>query len=214
MFDYFVDSEICTAKSAETFFTNPDYADLMQRLSLQRAKAFYGAQQLVDKDAIDRNPTGDATVSLGDLQDYQVIEREPICQDYSEYKICSMGPPSSGSLAVGQIFGILSSFDIAGSSVQDPEMVHLFTQAMRLACADRNLYVADDDYVAVPTEGMMQTDYLATRSGLVNLTLDMGELRLELSLERLIQRPLLKNGISRVQLLTSVLSINTATRCP
>jgi gamma-glutamyltranspeptidase/glutathione hydrolase len=89
-----------------------------------------------------------------------------------------MGPPSSGGLAVGQILGILENFDLAGIAASgdgplDDEVVHLFTQAGRLAFADRNLYVGDTDFVTVPVEGMLDEAYLASRAALIGPN-DMG----------------------------------------
>ena len=77
-----------------------------------------------------------------------------------------MGPPSSGALAVGQILGILENFDL-GKDPLGEEAVHLFTQAGRLAFADRGLYVGDTDFVTVPIEGMLDREYLAQRAALI-----------------------------------------------
>lgn len=132
------------AKPAGTLMTNPAYAATMMALAEGGSDAFYSgeiAEAIVAKVAADRNPTGDAIITFQDLVSYQIIEREPICQPYRDFgEICGMPPPSSGALALGQIFGILETFQL------DPDpwatsTVHLFTQAMRLAFADRNLYV-------------------------------------------------------------------------
>ena len=111
-------------------------------------------------------------MTVDDLANYNIVEREPICFDYRGHNVCGMGPPSSGALAVGQILGILEHFDLSGSPLA-VENVHLFTQAGRLAFADRGLYVADSDFVTVPVEGMLDKDYLATRAALIT-DMDMG----------------------------------------
>ena len=121
-------------------------------------------------------------MSLEDLSSYQVIEREAVCIDYRGYPVCGMGPPSSGGLAVGQILGIMENFDVGMENdtvlgdLSEPlnvEVVHLFSQAGRLAFADRNQYVADSDFVSVPSEGMLDKDYLAQRAALIQ-PMDMG----------------------------------------
>lgn len=180
-FDYFIDSDTCTAKPAGTFVRNPEYADTLLLLSQGGADAFYTgaiAEDIIAKIAADRRPTDDAIISLQDMMDYVLIEREPVCKTYrGDYDVCGMGPPSSGALAVGQILGILENFDLEADGNDDPqavETVHLFTQAMRLAFADRNLYVGDADFVTVPVEGMLDPTYLAERAALINLTMDMG----------------------------------------
>ena len=177
-FEYFA-NEDCTAKAAGTTVINPEYAQTMDAIVENGAAAMYSgtiAEDIVAKINADRNPTNDSTISLEDLMAYEVIEREPVCKLYRDtYNICGMGPPSSGGLAVGQIFGILDNFGLSQyNTTQDVEVVHLFTQAMRLAFADRNLYVGDTDFVTVPVEGMLDADYLAERSGLISMETDMG----------------------------------------
>ena len=115
---------------------------------------------------------GDMTID--DLANYQVVEREPVCFNYRGHDVCGMGPPSSGALAVGQILGILENFDIGSSGDPlDVDTVHLFTQAGRLAFADRGLYVGDTDFITVPVEGMLDEEYLASRAALIGHN-DMG----------------------------------------
>jgi gamma-glutamyltranspeptidase/glutathione hydrolase len=84
-----------------------------------------------------------------------------------------MGPPSSGAIAVGQILGILENFDLTGLDILDVETVHLFTQAGRLAFADRGKYVADSDFITVPVDGLLDKKYLALRAALIT-GMDMG----------------------------------------
>lgn len=122
-------------------------------------------------------------MEVGDLESYTVIEREPVCIDIGSDSVCGMGPPSSGGLAVGQILALLgqvqgnvvkSTMDGSSTTVLDPTNVHLFTQAGRLAFADRNKFVGDADFVSVPAEGMLNKEYLADRALLINATIDMG----------------------------------------
>lgn len=177
-FNYFVDGD-CTAKPAGTFVTNPEYAATLEALATGGADAFYTgaiAEDIIAKIAGDRKPTDDPIITMQDLADYQIIERKPVCKTYrNKYNVCGMGPPSSGALAVGQILGILDNFNLTKyGGAQAVETVHLFTQAMRLAFADRNLYVGDADFVNVPVEGMLNETYLQERAGMINLTSDMG----------------------------------------
>jgi gamma-glutamyltranspeptidase / glutathione hydrolase len=173
-FDYFVNSDHCTAKPACTRIRNRAYADTLKALSRRGADAFYTgpiAHAIAAAVQGDLNIPGDMTVD--DLANYQVVERDPVCFDYRGHNVCGMGPPSSGGLAVGQILGILENFDLSGLAPLDVETVHLFTQAGRLAFADRNLYVADTDFVTVPVDGMLDKDYLASRAAMIT-DMDMG----------------------------------------
>lgn len=78
-----------------------------------------------------------------------------------------MGPPSSGALTVGQILGMAGQFDLAAMGPESAEAWRIIGDASRLAFADRGLYMADSDYVPVPTEGLVDPDYLASRAELL-----------------------------------------------
>jgi gamma-glutamyltranspeptidase/glutathione hydrolase len=174
-FEYFVNTDNCTAKPAGTLMRNRAYANTLKALARKGADAFYYgpiARDIADAVQGDLNIPGDMTVE--DLANYDVVEREPVCIDYRGYNVCGMGPPSSGALAVGQILGILENFNLTGYTPLDVEVVHLFAQAGRLAFADRGKYVADSDFITVPVEGMLDKDYLADRAALIT-NMDMGE---------------------------------------
>jgi gamma-glutamyltranspeptidase/glutathione hydrolase len=173
-FEYFVNTDDCTAKTAGTLMKNKAYANTLKAIAREGADAFYYgpiAQDIASAVQGDLNIPGDMTVE--DLANYQVVEREPVCIEYRGYNVCGMGPPSSGGLAVGQILGILENFDLSGFDPLDVDVVHLFTQAGRLAFADRNQYVADTDFITVPAEGMLDKDYLASRAAEIT-DMDMG----------------------------------------
>lgn len=172
-FRYFADEATCTAKPAGTVVRNPEYADTLARLAFQGAAGFYAgplAANVVAAVRGDRFIPGDMT--LEDLSAYRVIEREPVCADYRGRAVCGMGPPSSGGLAVGQMLGLLARSDL-GTDPLGVEAVHRFTQAGRLAFADRDRYVADPGFVAVPARGMLDPHYLAARAASIGER-DMG----------------------------------------
>jgi len=167
-FNYFVDTETCEAKPAGTLIKNKDYATTLKLLARDGADTFYTgsiAQDIVS--AVQNDPNIPGSMTLADLADYQVIERPPVCITYRGNDVCGMGPPSSGGLAVGQIMGVLENFELSGKHPLDEDVVHLFTQAMRIAFADRNQYVADSDFITVPVEGMLDKQYLQTRAALI-----------------------------------------------
>lgn len=170
-FEYF--TEDCAAKPAGTIITNPEYAKTLKSIARHGADAFYTgeiAQNIATAVQSDLAIGGDMTEE--DLANYNVVERPPVCLNYRGHNVCGMGPPSSGALAVGQILGILENFDLSGNPL-DVENVHLFTQAGRLAFADRGRYVADSDFVTVPVEGMLDKDYLKSRAALITAN-DLG----------------------------------------
>ena len=173
-FEYFANPD-CTAKPAGTLIKNPAYAATMKTLARHGSDGFYTGEIAENiSAAVNGDLSGfGGDMSLLDLSNYDVVERKPVCLDYRGHNVCGMGPPSSGALAVGQILGILENFDIGAKPPLDIETVHLFTQAGRLAFADRGLYVADTDFVTVPVEGMLDKNYLAERAALIG-DMDMG----------------------------------------
>ena len=171
-FAYFANPD-CTAKAAGTRMVNRPYAQTLRALKRWGADAFYHGPIAADiAAAVQSDPAIAGDMTAEDLANYTVVERAPVCIEYRGRDVCGMGPPSSGALAVGQILGILEHFALDGDPL-DVEAVHLFTQAGRLAFADRGLYVGDTDFVTVPVEGMLDKTYLATRAALIGDT-DMG----------------------------------------
>ncbi|TMM48241.1 gamma-glutamyltransferase [Qipengyuania marisflavi] len=110
----------------------------------------------------------DKAMTPADLADYEAQERAPVCGNYRAYRICAMGPPTSGGVAVLQILGMLERFDLSALGAENPVTWHLFLEAQRLAYADRELYLADSDFVSVPVAGLVDPSYLAQRSALID----------------------------------------------
>ena len=147
--------------------TNPAYADLMRRMAKDGAEVIYSgdiARAIIDTvRGADKNP---GVLSLTDLQIYKVKERPAVCAPFRGYQVCGMGPPSSGALTVGQILGLLNQFPPGSSN--DPQTLRLIGDASRLAFADRGRYMADSDFVPMPTKGLLAQDYLSERAKLLN----------------------------------------------
>ncbi len=98
-------------------------------------------------------------MTLADLAGYRVKLRDPVCGPYREYRVCGMPPPSSGGIAVLQMLGILEPFDVGAMGPDTFWSVHFMSEAGRLAYADRDQYVADPDFTAVPA-GLLDPAYL------------------------------------------------------
>ncbi len=148
---------------------NPDYAETLRVLAADGAAGFYGGDIAAGIVNTVRTAPGNPGVLSGtDLALYQVIEREPVCATYRSYEVCGMGPPSSGALTVGQILGMLDSYDLAAMGPESVEAWRLIGEASRLAFADRGRYMADSDFVPMPTEGLVDPAYLAERADLLN----------------------------------------------
>lgn len=154
-------------KPAGETLRNPDLARTLRLIAAEGGAPFYTGAIARDIVAAVRTEINPGLLTLEDLASYRVIERPPVCIDYRDHEVCGMGPPSSGALTVGQILGMLESFDLPAIG-EGLEASHLYIEASKLAFADRALYMADSDYVEMPTEGLLDRDYLAGRAGLID----------------------------------------------
>jgi gamma-glutamyltranspeptidase / glutathione hydrolase len=148
---------------------NPDYAASLRKIAADGAAAFYQgeiADSLVERVRARRPWAADMT--LEDLQSYRALERAPVCAPYRRWTVCGAAPPSSGGVAVLQILGMLERFPMATLGPDSAEAIHLLIEAHRLAFADRERYLGDPDFVTVPVEGLLERDYLARRSLLID----------------------------------------------
>ena len=153
---------------------NPALAQVLRRVASEGADAFYRgeiAQDIVD--AVRAHPrAGD--LSLDDLARYRPIEREPVCGAYRKLKLCSMGPPSSGGVAVLQMLGMLEQHHVEDMMPSSLEAVHYFAEAGRLAYADRERYLADPEFITVPVQALLDPAYLRSRGAQIDSRLSMG----------------------------------------
>jgi gamma-glutamyltranspeptidase/glutathione hydrolase len=102
-----------------------------------------------------------------DLRKYRALEREPVCGPYRRWRICSMGPPSSGGVAVLQILGLLERTSFARAPPESAVALHLFAEAGKLAYADRARYLGDPDFVSIPVRALLSSPYLDKRAKLI-----------------------------------------------
>lgn len=183
---YFCQSD-GSPKVAGTILQNPELAATFKDIAQNGAEVFYTgkyAQDIVNKvRAHERNP---GLLALSDFTQYKPKVREPVCSDYRQYKVCGFPPPSSGGIAVAQILGILQSVPMSAYGPNSPdgnggqpsaEGIHWFAEASRLAYADRNKYVADADFVPLPSgspASLIDPAYLASRAALMREDQSLG----------------------------------------
>lgn len=160
---------------AGSLLINKKLAAVYRSLAKDGIEPFYHgwiAKKIVE--AVQKSPIAPGRLSLDDMNNYQAKQSPAVCGPYHQYQVCGMGPPSSGGIAVIQILGQLASFNLSQYQANDPQAIHLFTQSSRLAFADRDKYIADDDFVNVPVAGLINNDYIAARAKLINPKKDMG----------------------------------------
>ncbi len=153
-------------KKAGTLLKNPAFARTLRLIAAEGAAPFYEGAIAGDIVAAVRTETNSGILTMQDLAEYEVKLREPVCVEYRAYEVCGMGPPTSGGLTIGQILKMLEPYDLP-SMGDSPEAWHLYAEVAKLAYADRGLYMADADYVDMP-EGLLDPDYLADRSSLID----------------------------------------------
>ncbi|MGP4715033.1 gamma-glutamyltransferase [Psychrobacter sp. T6-6] len=135
----------------------PELAQSLKRIAVQGTDGFYKgetAQKLVK--AV--NEAG-GSMSLQDLADYDAIAREPVKGDYRGYEIVSMPPPSSGGIHIVQILNILEGYPLGDYGQNSAKTIHLMSEAMQLAYADRAEYLGDSDFIDVPASGLTSQAY-------------------------------------------------------
>ncbi|WOJ92635.1 gamma-glutamyltransferase [Congregibacter variabilis] len=143
---------------------NTDYADTLDLIANDPRDFYRGALAQSIVDAASQLPRA-GSLSMQDLAQYSARKHDAICMDYRELTLCGPPPPSSW-VAVGMALGMLEATDFPTAD----EMTNwaMFTEAQRLAYADRDHYVADDTVVEVPMAGLLNRDYLAQRAALIN----------------------------------------------
>jgi gamma-glutamyltranspeptidase / glutathione hydrolase len=147
-------------------FKNPAYAKTLERIANEGPRALYEGSIAAEIVKVTQQPPLPGTMTLKDLAAYRSNWSEPLCRPYRQYTVCVPRPPSSG-VTLLEMLGILERTDIADRGPTDPQAWYLFAQASRLMYADRDYYVDDPKFVAVPTDRLLDPAYLRLRAQLI-----------------------------------------------
>jgi len=154
---------------------NQDLADVLTMIAEKGSDSFYKgdlAQKIADK--AQHSTINPGLLSAQDINQYQAKKRSPVCGTYKQYKVCGMPPPSSGGVNVLQILKLLEDYKLQQYSPGSVEIAHLYTQASRLAYADRDMYIADSDFNKLPIKALISDGYLGRRGTSITTGKDMG----------------------------------------
>ncbi|MDO9367873.1 MAG: gamma-glutamyltransferase [Sphingopyxis sp.] len=152
-----------------TTIRNPAYAALLRDIAARGPNAFYtGANAKAISDAVAKAPRNPAVLTVKDMAAYKAKERPAVCTTYRVYKVCGMGPPSSGATTVLGILGMVEGWDMKAMGKDNPMSWHLIAEAMQLSYADRAAYLGDGDFVDVPVQGLLDKAYLGQRRQLIS----------------------------------------------
>ncbi|MEZ5744896.1 MAG: gamma-glutamyltransferase [Sphingomonadaceae bacterium] len=156
-------------KPVGTRLANPALAETLEMIAAGGPDAFFAgdfAAGLAARAASETPRAGAMTAN--DVASYRATRREPVCGMYRAYKICGMAPPSSGATTVIAILGQLEQHNLAALGKERAVAWHLFAESQRLAYADRERFLADADFIAVPVVELIDPDYLARRGALIS----------------------------------------------
>ncbi len=160
---------------AGTLKKNPILANFYEKLAKQGVEAFYfGDNATKIAKAIQNSVVSPGLLTIKDINGYQAKQRDAVCAFYHQFKVCSMAPPSSGGVALLQILRLLEDHNLSQYQPNSVKALHYFTQASRLAFADRDVYMADPDFIQVPVSALLNDQYIKSRQLLINKT-DMGK---------------------------------------
>jgi len=166
-----------TPHDVGTLFRNPDLARTYERIAHLGPKGFYrGAVADALVETVQHPPVSQTAnhtwraglMTIRDLKAYVAPERAPTHVGYRGLDVYSMGPPSSGGSTVGEALNILKGYPL--STMTREAALHYYLEASRFSFADRNSFLADPDYFAVPLSGLLSDGFAETRRGLITST--------------------------------------------
>ena len=147
----------------------PDLANTLERIQREGRSGFYrGVTAALIADFMSENG---GLITRQDLEQYEAVEREPIRGSYRGYEIVSMAPPSSGGVALVEMLNILEGFDLTAAGHNSARYLHLLTESMRRAYADRARYLGDPDFNEdMPIERLISKEHAESLRGSISLT--------------------------------------------
>ena len=159
-----------------TLRKNLALATTLSTIAQQGADSFYqGSLAQSISRAVQTSIINPGSLTAQDMAEYKAVKRSPVCGSYLSYQVCGMAPPSSGGINVLQILRILEPYNMSQYSADSVMANHLFTQASRLAYADREMYIADSDFSQLPFSALISKRYLNDRAKKIRLNSDMGK---------------------------------------
>ncbi len=157
------------ALPAGTLVRNPALGAFLRRLAAEGPSAFYqGSNASAIATAVSTAKHNPAPMTLADVSAMTAPAQPAVCGEYRDYRICGMGPPTSGGTTVFAILKQLERFNLGALGKDNPVAWHLIAESERLAYADRDKYLGDANFVNVPLKGLMDPAYLASRSALID----------------------------------------------
>jgi len=144
-----------------------DLATSLTQISEQGSKAFY--RGVIAEKIVADMQANEGLITMADLANYSVVEREPVLGTYRGYQIASMPPPSSGGVHLVQLLNMLEGVEVAEKGFGSAASIHPMVESMKWVYADRSVYLGDPDYVDVPVKALINKTYAAALLQKINL---------------------------------------------
>ena len=158
---YFTKGDSTNRYRAGERLVQEDLAETLVRIRNQGKEGFYEGQTATL--IAEQFSENGGLIDEQDLAEYQAVERAPVSTTYRGYEVHSMGPPSSGGVAIAQLLNAAEMKPIGRMGFNSSSTVHYIGETMRRVFADRAKWLGDPDHVQVPTEGLIQKDYMRRR---------------------------------------------------
>jgi len=133
----------------------PDLARTLRIMAAEGADGFYRGE--VARKLVDSVQSNGGVWSLQDLNQYQLVEREPVRFRYDSADFVTASLPSSGGVVLASIFNMLDALNYP--QADDTQRIHLLVEAMRRAYRDRAVYLGDVDYIDIPLQKLTSKAY-------------------------------------------------------
>ena len=135
----------------------PELGETLKAIASQGANAFY--QGWIADAIVETLKREGGVLSSEDLKNYRPVWREPLIGNYRQRTVISMPPPSSGGVAILQMLKVLEGYQLSSFTHNSATYLHLITEAMKHAFADRAQYLGDPDFVKTPVSLLTSKDY-------------------------------------------------------
>jgi gamma-glutamyltranspeptidase/glutathione hydrolase len=139
-------------------FKQPDLANTLRLIKENGRDGFY--KNYVASLIVEQMKKSGGYISYKDLENYQPVERQPIKGSYKGYDVISMGPPSSGGIALIELLNILENFSFDKKEWGSSRYIHTLAEAMKYVYADRTYHLGDEDFYPVPKKFLLSKEYV------------------------------------------------------
>lgn len=154
--EYFTTGDTTLFEEGDLFIQK-DLSETLERISRFGREGFYSGP--VADAIVNEMERYRGLIGYRDLRNYESKWRDPVEVEFRDYKLHIMPPPSSGSVAIAQILNMIDDYPLAEMGHNSAAYIHLVSEAMRRAFADRSFYLGDPDYWKVPMQTLLSEDY-------------------------------------------------------